>query len=433
MTGLTIGLTVAAFLIVVLTLVGMLLFVKAKLSPSGKIKIDINDGEKVLEVDGGGTLLSTLGSNGIFLPSACGGGGTCIQCTCHVLEGGGNILPTEVPHFSRKEIANHKRLGCQVKVKEDMKIHVEEEILGIKEWEAEVVSNFNVATFIKEFIVEIPEDMDYKAGGYIQIKIPPCTVNYKDMDISAHPQDHPGEPNKFQSAWDKFGLWDLVMKNDEEVVRAYSMASYPAEGRRIMLNVRVATPPWDRNRNAWMNVNPGVASSYIFNLKPGDKAVVSGPYGEFFINESDAEMLYIGGGAGMAPMRSHLYELFRTLKTGRKVSYWYGGRSKEELFYIHYFRDLEKDFPNFKFYMVLSEPLPEDNWKEKKDIHDEEGDGFLGFVHQAVIDQYLSKHDAPEDIEFYFCGPPMMNQAVVNMCDEWGVPEENVRFDDFGG
>jgi Na+-transporting NADH:ubiquinone oxidoreductase subunit F len=320
-----------------------------------------------------------------------------------------------------------------VKVKENMKIHVEEEVLGIKEWEAKVVSNYNVATFIKEFIVEIPEDMDYKAGGYIQIKIPKCVVNYKDMDISAHPQDHPGQPEKFKAAWDKFGLWDLVMKNDEEVVRAYSMASYPAEGRRIMLNVRVATPPWDRNRNAWMNVNPGIASSYIFNLKEGDPAIISGPYGEFFINESDAEMCYIGGGAGMAPMRSHLYELFRTLKTGRKVTYWYGGRSKEELFYIHYFRDLEKDFPNFKFYLVLSEPLPEDNWVVKKDTEDTAGDGFLGFVHQAVIDEYLSKHESPEDIEFYFCGPPMMNNAVTAMCDEWGVPKENVRFDDFGG
>lgn len=424
--------TIVVFLVVVLALVAILLFAKAKLMPSGKIKITIN-GEKELEVNGGGSLLTTLGSEGIFLPSACGGGGTCIQCKCHVLKGGGSILPTEEPHFSRKEIAEHLRLACQVKVKEDMEIEVEEEVLGIKEWEAKVVSNYNVATFIKEFIVEIPEDMDYKAGGYIQIKIPKCTVNYKDMDITAHPQDHPGQPDKFRKAWDKFNLWPLVMKNDEEVVRAYSMASYPAEGRKIMLNVRVATPPWDRAKNGWMDVNPGIASSYIFNLKPGDPAIISGPYGEFFINESDAEMLYIGGGAGMAPMRSHLYELFKTLKTDRKVTYWYGGRSKEELFYIHYFRDLEKDFPNFKFYLVLSEPLPEDNWKEKKDIHDEDGDGFLGFVHQAVIDQYLSKHEAPEDIEFYFCGPPMMNNAVVKMCDDWGVPPENVRFDDFGG
>ena len=430
--GSTLIITLVAFLLVILTLTAMLLFVKAKISPKGKIKIDINHGELLVEVEGGSTLLSTLGINGIFLPSACGGGGTCVQCKCQVLEGGGEILPTEVPHFSRKEIADHWRLGCQVKVKENMKIHVEEEVLGIKEWEATVVSNYNVATFIKEFIVEIPEDMDYKAGGYIQIKIPACEVKYSEMDITAHPQDHPGEPEKFKSDWDKFALWPLVMKNDEEVVRAYSMASYPAEGRKIMLNVRIATPPFDRARNGWMQVNPGIASSYIFNLKPGDKAVISGPYGEFFINESDAEMLYIGGGAGMAPMRSHLYELFKTIKTNRKVTYWYGGRSKGELFYIHYFRDLEKEFPNFKFYLVLSEPLESDNWKVMKDTNDE-GDGFIGFVHQVVIDQYLTKHESPEDIEFYFCGPPMMNNAVTNMCDQWGVPKENVRFDDFGG
>jgi Na+-transporting NADH:ubiquinone oxidoreductase subunit F len=425
--------TIAVFLLVILVLVLMLLFAKAKLSPSGKIKININNGERILEVDGGGTLLSTLGNQGIFLPSACGGGGTCVQCVCQVHDGGGAILPTEEPHFTRKEIATNHRLGCQVKVKEDMNIEIEEEILGIKEWEATVSSNYNVATFIKEFIVEIPEDMDYKAGGYIQIKIPPCTIPYKEMDIEAHPQDHPGEPDKFKADWDKFGLWPLVMENKEEVVRAYSMASYPAEGRKIMLNVRIATPPFDRATNGWMKVNPGVASSYIFNQKVGDKVTISGPYGEFFINHSDAEMLYIGGGAGMAPMRSHLYELFKTIKTGRKVTYWYGGRSKAELFYIHYFRDLEREFPNFKFYLVLSDQLPEDNWVEKKDIHDEEGDGFVGFVHNAVIDQYLSKHDAPEDIEFYFCGPPMMNQAVIKMCDDWGVPSENVRFDDFGG
>jgi len=431
----TIIITVVAFLLVILTLTCLLLFVKAKISPKGKISIDINNGEKIIEVDGGSTLLSTLGSSGIFLPSACGGGGTCVQCTCQVLEGGGEILPTEVPHFSRKEVAANWRLGCQVKVKENMKIHVEEEVLGIKEWEAKVVSNYNVATYIKEFIVEIPEDMDYKAGGYIQIKIPKGTVKYSDMDISAHPQDHPGEPDKFEKDWaeGKFAIRHLEMKNDEEVVRAYSMASYPAEGRKIMLNVRVAAPPFDPKTGTWMNVNPGIASSYIFNLKEGDTAVISGPYGEFFINDSDAEMMYIGGGAGMAPMRSHLYELFKTLETGRIVNYWYGGRSRAELFYIHYFRDLEKAFPNFKFYMVLSDALPEDNWVEKKDINDTEGDGFVGFVHNAVIDQYLSKHEAPEDIEFYFCGPPMMNQAVIKMCDDWGVPPENVRFDDFGG
>jgi Na+-transporting NADH:ubiquinone oxidoreductase subunit F len=432
--GITLGLAIAVFLLVVLTLTSMLLFAKAKLSPKGKIKIIIN-GDTTLEVDGGGTLLSTLGTNGIYLPSACGGGGTCVQCRCQVNSGGGGILPTEVPHFSRKEIADNWRLGCQVKVKEDMHIHVEEEIMGIKEWEATVVSNYNVATYIKEFIVEIPEDMDYKAGGYIQIKIPTCEVKFSDMDISAHPSDHPGELDKFAKDWadGSFRMLDLVMKNDEEVVRAYSMASYPAEGRKIMLNVRVAAPPFDRQANRWMNINPGIASSYIFNQKEGDKVTVSGPYGEFFINDSEAEMLYIGGGAGMAPMRSHLYELFKTIKTNRKVTYWYGGRSRAELFYIHYFRDLEKDFPNFKFYMVLSDAFETDNWTVKKDIEDEEPDGFVGFVHNAVIEQYLSKHESPEDIEFYFCGPPMMNQAVIKMCDEWGVPNENVRFDDFGG
>ena len=421
-------------LVIVLTLTAILLLAKTFLVASGKVKITIN-GDKVIEVDGGSTLLTTLGNEGIFLPSACGGGGTCVQCTCQVMSGGGSILPTEEPHFSRKQIADNFRLGCQVKVKEDMEIEVEEEVMGIKEWEATVVSNFNVATYIKEFIVKIPEDMDYKAGGYIQIKIPKGETKFSEMDIKAHPQDHPGEPDKFEKDWSdgKFALRNLTMNNDEEVVRAYSMASYPAEGRNIMLNVRVAAPPWDRANDSWMDVNPGIASSYIFNQKPGDKVIISGPYGEFFINESAAEMLYIGGGAGMAPMRSHLYELFKTLKTGRKVSYWYGGRSRAELFYIHYFRDLEKEFPNFKFYMVLSDALPEDNWVEKKDINDPEGDGFVGFVHNAVIDQYLTKHDAPEDIEYYFCGPPLMNQAVLKMCDDWGVPPEQVRFDDFGG
>jgi len=431
MTGVVIT-AIVVFLVVVVSLTALLLFAKAKLVSSGKITITIN-GEKELEVEGGNTLLNTLGTAGIFLPSACGGGGTCVQCICQVHSGGGSILPTEVPHFSRKEIASNHRLGCQVKVKEDMEIEVEEEVLGIKEWTAKVVSNYNVATFIKEFIVEIPEDMDYKAGGYIQIKIPKCTINYSDMDIEAHPQDHPGEPDKFKADWDKFGLWPLVMKNDEEVVRAYSMASYPAEGRKIMLNVRVATPPWDRKNNDWMKVNPGIASSYIFNCKEGDDVIISGPYGEFFINESDAEMLYVGGGAGMAPMRSHLYELFKTLKTGRKVTFWYGGRSRAELFYIHYFRDLEKEFSNFKFYLVLSEPLETDNWVEKKDIDDPNGDGFLGFVHNAVIDQYLNKHEDPEDIELYFCGPPLMNVAVQKMGEDFGIPDDSIRFDDFGG
>ena len=426
--------SIAVFLTVIIALVSILLFTKARLTPSGKIKININ-GEKELEVEAGNTILTTLSDAGIFLPSACGGGGTCIQCTCQVHKGGGGILPTEKPHFSRKQIAENYRLGCQVKVKEDMEITIPEEVFGVKEWEATVVSNYNVATYIKEFIVEIPEDMDYKAGGYIQIKIPACEVKYSEMDIAAHPTDHPGEGDKFEKDWaeGKMAIRNLVMKNEEEVVRAYSMASYPAEGRKIMLNVRVAAPPWDRANNKWLDVNPGVASSYIFGLKEGDKVTISGPYGEFFINESDAEMLYIGGGAGMAPMRSHLYELFKTLKTGRKVTYFYGGRSRAELFYIHYFRDLEKEFSNFKFHLVLSDALPEDNWIEKKNLDDTKGDGFVGFVHQVVIDKFLVNHEAPEDIELYFCGPPLMNQAVLKMADDWGIPDENVRFDDFGG
>lgn len=422
---------VIVFLVLILLLVAMLLGAKAKLIPSGPVKISIN-GEKDLEVGSGGTLLSTLGDNKLFLPSACGGGGTCVQCKCIVSEGGGSILPTEEPHFTRKEIAQGWRLGCQVKVKQDMKITIPEEVFGIKKWTATVVSNYNVASFIKEFVVELPEDMDYKAGGYIQIEIPKCEVKFSEMDITAHPEDHPGEPEKFKEEWDKFGLWPLVMKNGETVERAYSMASYPAEGRKIMLNVRVATPPWDRAKNGWMDVNPGIASSYIFNQKEGDKVIISGPYGEFFINESEAEMLYIGGGAGMAPMRSHLYELFRTLKTDRKVSYWYGGRSKRELFYIEHFRALERDFPNFTFHLALSEPLEEDNWKVKESLEDE-GDGFVGFIHQVVIDNYLQYHEEPEDIEFYFCGPPLMNKAVQQMTEDFGVPPENVRFDDFGG
>ena len=423
--------SIVVFLAITFLLVGMLLGVKARLMPSGPVKLFIN-GEKDVEVSSGSTLLSTLGDNKIFLPSACGGGGTCIQCKCIVKEGGGEILPTEAPHFSRKEIAEGWRLGCQVKVKQDMVIEVPEEVFGIKKFEAKVVRNWNVASFIKEFVVEIPEEMHYEAGGYIQIEVPACEVDYKDIDISAHPEEHPEDINKFQLEWDKFKLWDLKMKNPELVERAYSMASFPAEGKEIMLNVRIATPPFDRAKNGWADVNPGVASSYIFSLKAGDPVTISGPYGEFFINHSEAEMLYVGGGAGMAPMRSHLYHLFRTLKTGRKVTFWYGGRSKRELFYTEHFRALERDFPNFKFYIALSEPLEEDNWKVKDGL-DGEGDGFIGFVHQVVIDNYLNDHESPEDIEVYFCGPPLMNQAVEKMAEDFGVPDENVRFDDFGG
>jgi len=426
----TIFATVAAFLLITLLLVALLLFVKQKLSPSGPVTITIN-GEKKIEVASGSTLLTTLGSEKIFLPSACGGGGSCVQCECHVNSGGGEALPTETPHFSRKELKHGIRLACQVKVKQDMDISIPEEVFGIKKWDATVVRNYNVASFIKEFVVEIPKDMGYKAGGYIQIEIPDCEVKFSDIDITAHPEEHE-TPDKFQAEWDKFGLWPLVMKNKETVERAYSMASYPAEGREIMLNVRIATPPWDRAKNGWMDVNPGVASSYIFAQKPGDKVVISGPYGEFFINESESEMLYVGGGAGMAPMRSHLYHLFKTLKTGRKVTYWYGGRSKRELFYIDHFKSLERDFPNFKFYMALSEPMEEDNWKVKDGIEGD-GDGFTGFIHNCVIENYLDLHDSPEDIELYFCGPPLMNIAVQKMGEDFGIPDENIRFDDFGG
>jgi Na+-transporting NADH:ubiquinone oxidoreductase subunit F len=431
--GMTITITIVAFLAVTLLLVGLLLYAKAKLSPSGKIKILIN-GERTLEVDGGSSLLTTLGNAGVFLPSACGGGGTCVQCKCQVMTGGGNILPTELPHFSRKQVADNWRLGCQVKVREDMEIKVPEEVFGIKKWECTVVSNYNVASFIKEFVVQLPEGehLEFEAGGYIQVDVPAITVDYKDIDITAHP-DHHKDPKTFQSEWDRFQLWDLKMVNAEPVVRAYSMANHPAEGNIVMLNIRIATPPWDRARNAWMQVNPGVCSSYVFGLKPGDKCVISGPYGEFFIKETEAEMIYIGGGAGMAPMRSHLFHLFHTVKTGRKVTFWYGGRSKRELFYLDDFRKIEREFPNFRFHVVLSEPAAEDNWVAKSSADDPNGDGFLGFVHNAVIEHQLKLHDSPEDIEFYFCGPPMMNQAVLKMCDDWGVPPENVAFDDFGG
>lgn len=424
--------SIAVFFVVILLLVSLLLTAKAKLAPSGPVKLDINGSE--VEVESGSTLLSTLSNQKIFLPSACGGGGTCGMCKCQINEGGGEILPTETGFFTRKEIAEDWRLGCQVKVKNDMKVKVPEEIFGIKKWECEVVSNYNVASFIKEFVVKLPdgERMDFEAGGYIQIDVPEIDVDFRNMDIAPHPDD-PAGADKFKAEWDKFGLWDLKMKNDEPQFRAYSMANHPAEGNIIMLNIRIATPPWDRAKNGWMDVNPGVCSSYVFDLKPGDKCTISGPYGEFFIKDTDKEMVYVGGGAGMAPLRAHIFHLFHTLKTGRKVSYWYGGRSKRELFYIEHFRRIEKEFPNFRFHVVLSEPMEEDNWKVSKDIEDREGDGFLGFVHQAFIDQYLSTHPEPEEIEFYFCGPPMMNAAVLKMCDDWGVPPEHVSFDDFGG
>jgi Na+-transporting NADH:ubiquinone oxidoreductase subunit F len=424
--------SVLVFLVVILLLVSLLLYAKSKLTQTGPVKILIN-GEKTIEVSAGSTLLTTLSNEKIFLPSACGGGGTCAMCKCQVLDGGGEILQTEVGYFTRREVKEKWRLGCQVKVKDNMNIRIPDEIFGIKKWECEVVSNYNVATYIKEFVVRLPagEELKFESGGYIQLDVPACEIDFKDFDISPPPGDQAGK-DKFKPDWDSYNLWDLKMTSREPVFRAYSMANHPAEGNIVMLNIRIATPPWDRANNRWMNVNPGICSSYVFGCKPGDKVSISGPYGEFFIKETNNEMVYIGGGAGMAPLRSHIFHLFHTLKTGRKVSFWYGGRSKRELFYVDEFREIEKQFPNFQFHIVLSEPLPEDDWKSKKEVEDHEGDGFVGFVHQAFIDHYLSKHPEPEEIEFYFCGPPMMNAAVLKMCDDWGVPPEHVAFDDFG-
>ncbi len=428
--------TWSAFTLVICALSYLLIAARKKLIPQGDVSIIVNgDTENPLKVQPGTNLLSALSDSNVFLPSACGGGGTCAMCECHVHKGGGEVLPTEMNHLTRKEAAEGMRLACQVKVREDMDIAIPEEIFGIKKWECEVISNYNVATFIKEFIVRLPEGetLDFQAGGYIQVDVPPTVVDYrKDIDITAHPDYH-DSPDKFQKDWDNFKLWDLKMVNDEEIFRAYSMSNHPAEGNIVSLTIRIATPPFDKVKGGWMDVNPGICSSYVFAQKPGDKVTISGPYGEFFIKETENEMLYVGGGAGMAPMRSHLYHLFHTLKTGRKVTFFYGGRTKQELFYVEEFRAIEKQFPNFRFAVALDNPLPEDNWTLKEHLDDPNGDGFKGYVHQVVIDEYLSKHEAPEDVELYFCGPPIMNQCVLKMADDWGIPEDQVAFDDFGG
>ena len=407
-----IGISIVVFLVIILMLLSLLLYAKAKLLPSGEVTLNIND-EKDMVVSPGSTLLSTFGENKILLPSACGGGGTCGMCKCQITEGGGEILPTEKPYFSRKEQQNNYRLACQVKVKEDMKIQIPKEILGIKKWECEVISNHNVATFIKEFVVRLPEGetLDFRSGGYIQIDVPKIEVDFKDMDIE----------KEYHEDWDKFNMWGLKMKNPEETYRAYSMANHPAEGNIVMLNIRIATPPWDRAKNGFMNVNPGICSSYIFSRKPGDKVMVSGPYGEFFIQDTKREMMFIGGGAGMAPMRSHIFDQFKTHDTDRKATYWYGARSKREIFYEDEFIDLEKKHDNFSFNVALSEPMEEDNWQ-----------GYVGFIHQVIFDEYLKNHEEPEDIEYYLCGPPMMNDAVQKMLYDLGVPDEMIEFDDFG-
>ena len=405
--------SVGIFLVVTLLLVIVLLVAKSKLVPSGNVKLTIN-GEKEAEVPIGGTLLSTLQGENIYLSSACGGSGSCGQCRCRVVEGGGEILPTETGFFSRKEQKEHWRLACQTKVKEDMQVIVPESVFGVKEWECEVVSNRNVSTFIKEFVVKLPEGevMNFQSGSYAQITIPPYDIKYADYDID----------EKFRGDWDHFDMWSLTCKNDTETIRAYSMANYPAEGNIITLNVRIATPPMDRATHKWLPVSPGISSSYIFLLKPGDKVRMSGPYGDFHIQDTDAEMLYIGGGAGMAPLRAQILHLFRTLHTGRKVSYWYGARSKKEIFYEEDFREIEKQFPNFSFHIALSDPQPEDNWT-----------GYVGFIHQVIYDNYLKDHDAPEDIEYYMCGPGPMANAVKKMLEDLGVERSQLFFDDFGG
>ena len=405
---------IAVFLVVMVALVAILLFAKKKLTPQSKVKITIND-KDTLEVDTGNSLMLTLKEHNIHLPSACGGGGSCGMCKCRVVQGGNGILPTETGFFTRKEQQNFWRLACQVKVRNDMKLVIPEDIMGIKKMECEVVSNRNVATFIKEFVVKLPEGetLNFKSGSYIQIDVPQVTVDYsKDIDVD----------DEFKEDWDKLGIWKLKMTNPEPTFRAYSMANHPAESNMVMLNIRIATPPWDRSAGTFMNVNPGVCSSFIFSRQPGDKVMISGPYGEFHIKDTDREIMFIGGGAGMAPMRSHIFHLFKTLKTTRKVSFWYGARSRREIFYENDFKQIEAEFPNFSFNIALSEPKPEDNW-----------DGYVGFIHKVIEDNYLKNHQEPEEIEYYLCGPPMMTAAVTKMLDDYGVPEEMIAFDDFGG
>ncbi len=409
--------SLAVFLIVILLLVIMLIVAKKYLVQSGEVKITINN-DKVIATEAGSTLLNTLAVNNVFLPSACGGGATCAECRCQVESGGGEILPTESVHFSRKEIKDNWRLGCQVKVKNDLSIKIDPSILDIKKWECEVVSNKNVATFIKEFVVKLPEGehLNFVSGSYIQIDIPKYSLKYSEFDID----------ERFRPAWDKWKMWDIPASNEEETMRAYSMANHPAEGDIVMLNVRIATPPFDKATNDWAKVPAGIASSYIFNLKPGDKVFVSGPFGEFHpILDTKNEMIYIGGGAGMAPLRSHLLHLLETLKINdRKIMYFYGARALNEVFYMEDFLKLEKQFPNFSFHLALDRPDP---------VADEAGVKYTaGFVHQVLHDTYLSKHDSPEDIEYYMCGPGPMAKAVEDMLWSLGVPKENLLFDDFG-
>ena len=402
--------SIGVFTGVILILVLILNFAESKLLPQGDVSIKINDNNKIITTRPGATLLSTLANENIFLPSACGGGGTCAMCRCQVLDGGGEILPTETGHINRKDAKDHWRLACQVKIKEDMDIYVPDEVFNIRKWDCTVRSNNNVATFIKELVLELPkgEILDFKAGGYIQIDIPEYhNLSFKDFNVE----------EEYHPDWDKYKIWDINANNDDDCFRAYSMANHPAEGNIVMLNVRIATPP----PALWNDVPPGIASSYIFNLKPGDRVTISGPFGEFFAKDTDREMVYIGGGAGMAPMRSHLFDLLDTQNTDRKISFYYGARSIREMFYHEDFLKLEKEHPNFTYTVALSEPMAEDNWE-----------GPTGFIHQAVHDLYLKNHEDPTEIEYYMCGPPMMNSAVMKMLDNLGVEQEMIDFDDFG-
>lgn len=402
---------VAMFTVIIMSFVAIILVARGRLVSSGDVTIHINDNpDNDVVTAAGGKLLQTLASEGIFLSSACGGGGTCAQCRCRVIEGGGSILPTEEGHFTQGEIRDHMRLACQVAVKQDMKIEIDPEFFDVQKWECEVISNDNVATFIKELVLKIPEGeaVNFRAGGYVQLEAPPHEVHYKDFDIS----------EEYREDWDKFGVFKYVSKVDEPVVRAYSMANYPEEKGIIKFNIRIASPP----PRGGDGIPPGKMSSWVFSLKPGDKVTVSGPYGEFFAKDTDAEMIFIGGGAGMAPMRSHIFDQLKRINSKRKISFWYGARSIREMFYVEDYDELEKEFDNFEWHVALSDPLPEDNWE-----------GYTGFIHNVLFEEYLKDHPNPEDCEYYMCGPPVMNAAVIEMLHGLGVEDENILLDDFGG
>jgi Na+-transporting NADH:ubiquinone oxidoreductase subunit F len=399
---------VVMFTVIVLSLVAVILAARAKLVSTGNVSIIVNHEPKPIETPAGGKLLQTLAAEGLFLSSACGGGGTCAQCKCKVLEGGGSMLPTEKTHFTKREEAEGWRLSCQVPVKQDMKIEVPEEVFGVKKWECEVVSNDNVATFIKELVLKLPEgeNVDFRAGGYVQLECPPHVVEYKDFDIQ----------EEYRGDWDKFNLWQYRSEVKEDVIRAYSMANYPEEKGIVKFNIRIASPPPGTKHP------PGQMSSYVFNLRPGDKITVYGPFGEFFARETEAEMVFIGGGAGMAPMRSHIFDQLKRLNSKRKMSFWYGARSLREMFYQDEYDQLQAENENFTWHVALSDPMPEDNWT-----------GYTGFIHNVLYENYLKNHPAPEDCEYYMCGPPMMNAAVIQMLKDLGVEDENILLDDFGG